>query len=140
MTNTGYSERVMDHFRNPRNVGVIDGADGVGERFNPVCGDTTRLSLRIRPSTGSGLAIVEARFQTNGCPTAIATSSIATELLAGMPLDRAAALTKEDVAKAAGGLPPNRMHCSVLVVDALRAALEDYAARSRPSTSSGPGA
>lgn len=126
MTDTGYSERVMDHFRNPRNAGVIDDADGAGERFNPVCGDTTRLSLRIRDA-----AIVEARFQTNGCPTAIATSSIATELLAGMPLDRAAALTKEDVAKAAGGLPSGRMHCSVLVVDALRAALDDYATRSR---------
>lgn len=125
MAETDYSERIMDHFRNPRNVGVIEDADGIGMHFNPVCGDTTRLSLRIRDG-----AIEEARFQTKGCPTAIATSSIATELLAGMALSEAGALTREVVTEAAGGLPLSKMHCSVLVVDALRAALEDYRARS----------
>ncbi len=124
MAESGYSELVLDHFRNPRNVGTIAEADGVGEHFNPVCGDTTVLSLRIRDG-----AIVEARFQTKGCPTAIAASSIATELLTGMSLAQAATLTREAVADAAGGLPPSKTHCSVLVIDALRAALDDYRSR-----------
>lgn len=126
MAESDYSERIMDHFRNPRNVGVIDDADGIGMHFNPVCGDTTRLSLRIRNG-----AIAEARFQTKGCPTAIATSSIATEMLEGMPVEDAEALKREDVAEAAGGLPMSKMHCSVLVVDALRAALADYRSQAK---------
>lgn len=124
MTTGGLSETVLDHFRNPRNAGFIESADGVGEHANPICGDEMRLSIRVRDGV-----IAEARFQTKGCPTAIATSSIATVLIEGMSLDAAAGVTKETIAEAAGGLPSGKMHCSVLAAGALRAALADYRSR-----------
>jgi nitrogen fixation NifU-like protein len=119
--NESYSPIVLDHFNNPRNAGVLEQPDGVGVRTNPVCGDTMRLMIRVADGR-----IAEARWQTVGCPAAIATSSIATELIAGRTLDEVAGLTKEQLADAAGGLPKSKLHCSVLAADALRAAIADY--------------
>lgn len=121
---SGYSDLVRDHFQNPRNVGAIAEADAVGYQTNPVCGDTMRLTLRI-----NGGRIVEARFQTSGCPAAIATSSVCTEMIRGQTLAEAEALTKEDYAAALGGLPASKMHCSVLAADTVRAAAADYPQR-----------
>lgn len=125
MTNEAYSAMVLDHFENPRNAGVLEDADGVGVRTNPVCGDTMRLMIRVTDGR-----IAESRWQTVGCPAAIATSSIATEMIAGRTLDEVAGLTREQIADAAGGLPRSKLHCSVLAADALRAAIADYRARS----------
>ena len=124
MTNETYSDIVLDHFANPRNAGVIENADGVGVRTNPVCGDTMRLMIRV-----AGDRIAESRWQTVGCPAAIATSSIATEMITGRTLDDVLGLTKEQIAEAAGGLPKSKLHCSVLAADALRAAIADYRSR-----------
>lgn len=121
---SGYSDLLLDHFQNPRNAGEMPDPDGVGFQTNPVCGDSMRLMLRI-----SGDRIVEARFQTAGCPAAIATSSACTEMIRGLTLEEAARLTREDFARAVGGLPPSKMHCSVLAADALRAAIDDYRRR-----------
>lgn len=121
MTTETYSNIVLDHFANPRNAGVLEDADGVGVRTNPVCGDTMRLMIRVADDH-----IAEARWQTVGCPAAIATSSIATEMITGRPLDDVLSLTKEQIAEAAGGLPKSKLHCSVLAADALRAAIADY--------------
>ena len=118
---SAYSDLVRDHFENPRNAGEIADADAMGYETNPVCGDTMRLTLRI-----NGGRIVEARFQTSGCPAAIATSSVCTEMIRGLSMTEAEALTKEDYASALGGLPPGKMHCSVLAADAVRAATADY--------------
>ena len=120
-----YTELVRDHFQNPRNAGDMPDADAVGYETNPVCGDTMRLTLRI-----AGQRIVEARFQTSGCPAAIATSSVCTEMIAGLALTEAERLRKEDFAQALGGLPPGKLHCSVLAADALQAAIADYRSRS----------
>ncbi len=120
-----YTELVRDHFQNPRNAGDMPDADAVGYETNPVCGDTMRLMLRI-----DGRRIVEARFQTSGCPAAIATSSVCTEMIAGLDLTEAERLSKEDFARALGGLPPGKLHCSVLAADALHAAIADYRSRS----------
>ena len=120
-----YTELVRDHFQNPRNAGDMPDADAVGYETNPVCGDTMRLMLRI-----DGQRIVEARFQTSGCPAAIATSSVCTEMIAGLDLAQAEGLSKEDFAQALGGLPPGKLHCSVLAADALHAAIADYRSRS----------
>ena len=119
-----YSDLVRDHFQNPRNAGEMPGADAVGFEINPVCGDSMRLMLRI-----NGERIQEARFQTSGCPAAIATSSVCTEMVTGLHLAEAARLTKADFARALGGLPPGKVHCSVLAADALRKAIEDYRQR-----------
>ncbi len=119
-----YNDKVMDHFSNPRNVGVLEDANAVGLEVNPVCGDSMRLYLRIEKGQ-----IHDARFQTAGCGAAIATSSMATELIKGMTTDQARALTKEDIEDALGGLPGNKIHCSMLAVDAIEAALQDYRAR-----------
>ena len=119
-----YSDLVRDHFQNPRNTGEIAEADAIGYETNPVCGDTMRLTLRI-----NGGRIVEARFQTSGCPAAIAAGSICTEMICGLSLAEAEALRKEDYADALGGLPPSKMHCSVLAADAVRAAGSDYRQR-----------
>ena len=119
-----YSEAVRDHFENPRNAGVIADADAVGYETNPVCGDTMRLTLRI-----NGGRIVEARFQASGCPAAMAASSVCTEMVRGLSLAEAEAVTKEQYAAALGGLPPGKMHCSVLAADAVRAAVADYRRR-----------
>ena len=124
MSDERYSDIVLDHFANPRNAGVLDDPDGVGVRTNPVCGDTMRLMIQVADGR-----IAAARWQTVGCPAAIATSSIATELIAGRTLDEVAGLTKEQIAAAAGGLPKSKLHCSVLAADALRAAIADYRSR-----------
>ncbi|MBU4556197.1 MAG: iron-sulfur cluster assembly scaffold protein [Actinobacteria bacterium] len=111
----------MDHFNNPRNVGVIDDADGIGEVGNPVCGDIMKITLKIDDDT-----IEDIKFQTLGCGAAIATSSIVTEMARGMSLEDAVAITKKQVAEELGGLPPAKMHCSVLATDGLKVAVDDY--------------
>jgi len=116
-----YSDKVMDHFNNPRNVGVIDDADGIGEVGNPVCGDIMKITLKIDDDT-----IEDIKFQTLGCGAAIATSSIVTEMARGMSLEDAVAITKKQVAEELGGLPPAKMHCSVLATDGLKVAVDDY--------------
>ena len=116
-----YSDKVMDHFMNPRNMGEIEDADGVGEVGNPACGDVMKLFLKIE-----GDRIVDAKFKTFGCGAAIASSSMTTELIKGKTIDEALKLSNEAVAEALGGLPPAKQHCSVLAEDALRQALEDY--------------
>ena len=116
-----YSEKVMDHFRNPRNVGVIENADGVGEVGNPVCGDIMKIYLKIRDDT-----IADVKFETFGCGSAIASSSMATELIKGKPISDALQLTNKAVTQALGGLPAHKLHCSVLAEEAIKAALQNY--------------
>lgn len=119
-----YSDKVMDHFTNPRNVGDMEDADGVGTVGNPTCGDAMKIYLRIREGR-----IVDAKFKTFGCGAAIAVSSMVTEMVIGKTLDEALAISKEAVASELGGLPPQKMHCSNLGADALKKAIEDYQAR-----------
>ncbi len=116
-----YSKKVMDHFRNPRNVGVIEDADGVGEVGNPLCGDMMTIYLKIKDTH-----IDDIKFQTFGCGSAIAVSSMITELAKGKSLDEAKMLTNKDVAEALEGLPKNKLHCSNLGADALQAAIRDF--------------
>ena len=116
-----YSEKVMDHFRNPRNVGVIEGADGVGEVGNAKCGDIMKIYLKI-----DGGVITDVKFETFGCGSAIASSSMATELIKGKPITEAMELTNKAVAEALDGLPAHKMHCSVLAEEAIKAAILDY--------------
>jgi nitrogen fixation NifU-like protein len=116
-----YSEKVMDHFMNPRNVGEIEDASGVGEVGNPSCGDVMRFYLKIQDGV-----IEDAKFKTFGCGAAIATSSMATEMVKGKPIEEAIKVTNNVVADALGGLPAVKMHCSVLAEEALEAALTDY--------------
>lgn len=116
-----YSEKVMDHFLNPRNVGEIPDADGVGNVGNPVCGDILRLYLKIKDGK-----IVDVKFKTFGCGAAIATSSMVTELVKGKSIEEALQISNKAVAEALGGLPPVKMHCSVLAEEALKSAIEDY--------------
>ncbi len=116
-----YSEKVMDHFRNPRNVGVIEDADGVGEVGNAKCGDIMKIYLKIRDNI-----IEDVKFETFGCGSAIASSSMATELIKGKPIDEAMTLTNKAVAEALDGLPAHKLHCSVLAEEAIKAALKDY--------------
>ena len=117
-----YSEKVMDHFRNPRNVGVIDNADGVGEVGNPVCGDIMKIYLKIN----SDQIIEEVKFETFGCGSAIASSSMATELIKGQPVSEALKLTNKAVTEALDGLPAHKIHCSVLAEEAIKKAVKDY--------------
>ena len=117
-----YSEKVMDHFLHPRNVGKIEEADGVGEVGNAKCGDIMKIFLKI---TDDGI-IEEAKFNTFGCGSAIATSSMATELIVGKPVDEALSLTNKAVVEALDGLPPVKIHCSVLAEEAVKAAIKDY--------------
>lgn len=124
-TRSIYSEKVMDHFRNPRNTGEIENADGIGREGNPVCGDIMELYLKI-----SDGIIVDAKFKTLGCGAAIATSSMVTELVKGMSVAQALELSNQAVAEALGGLPPVKMHCSMLAEEALKSALEDYMEKS----------
>lgn len=119
-----YSEKVMDHFRHPRNVGVIEDADGVGEVGNAVCGDIMKIYLKI----DDGI-VTDVRFETFGCGSAIASSSMATELIKGRPLEEAAQLSNKAVTQALDGLPAHKLHCSVLAEEAIQAALEDYRRR-----------
>lgn len=116
-----YSEKVMDHFRNPRNVGIIEGADGVGEVGNAVCGDIMKIYLKIEDGVVS-----DVKFETFGCGSAIASSSMATELIKGKPLSKVLQLTNQAVTEALGGLPAHKLHCSVLAEEAIRAAVKDY--------------
>ena len=116
-----YSETVMDHFRNPRNVGVIENADGVGEVGNAKCGDIMKIYLKIENDT-----IADVKFETFGCGSAIASSSMATEMIKGKPVSEAMKLTNKAVAEALDGLPAHKLHCSVLAEEAIRAAVKDY--------------
>ena len=116
-----YSDKVMDHFRNPRNVGVIEDADGVGEVGNTVCGDIMKMYLKIDNDI-----ITDVKFETFGCGSAIASSSMATELIKGKPVSEALQLTNKAVAEALDGLPAYKMHCSVLAEEAIKNALDDY--------------
>ena len=116
-----YSEKVMDHFRNPRNVGVIEDADGVGEVGNAKCGDIMKIYLKIKNDK-----IEDVKFETFGCGSAIASSSMATELIKGKPVSEALALTNKAVAEALDGLPAHKLHCSVLAEEAIKKAIQDY--------------
>lgn len=120
-----YSEKVMEHFRNPRNVGVIEDADGVGEVGNAKCGDIMKMYLKINDDE----IIEDVKFETFGCGSAIASSSMATELIKGKPVSEAMKLTNAAVAEALDGLPDYKMHCSVLVEEAIKSALDDYYSR-----------
>ncbi len=117
-----YSEKVMDHFRNPRNVGVIEDADGIGEVGNPVCGDIMKIYLKINDEQ----VIDDVKFETFGCGSAIASSSMATELIMGKPVSEALQLTNKAVTEALDGLPPHKLHCSVLAEEAIKSAVKDY--------------
>ena len=116
-----YSEKVMDHFRNPRNVGVIEDANAIGEVGNAKCGDIMKMYLKIENDI-----VTDVKFETFGCGSAIASSSMATELIKGKPLSEVRNLTNRAVAEALDGLPDYKMHCSVLAEEAIQAALEDY--------------
>ncbi len=116
-----YSPQVMEHFANPRNVGEIDNPDGVGTVGNPTCGDIMKMFIKVDDNV-----ITDVKFKTFGCGAAIATSSMATELIKGKTLDEALQLTNKAVAEALGGLPPVKMHCSVLAEEAVQAAIDDY--------------
>ena len=116
-----YSEKVMDHFRHPRNVGVIEDADGVGEVGSAKCGDIMKIYLKIENDI-----IADVKFETFGCGSAIASSSMATELIKGKPVSQALTLTNKAVAEALDGLPAHKMHCSVLAEEAIKKALQDY--------------
>jgi len=119
-----YSELVMEHFMNPRNVGVIENPDGVGKEGNPVCGDLMEIFIKVKDDR-----ITDIKFRTFGCGAAIATSSIATEMVKGKTLEEAEELSNRAVAEALGGLPPIKMHCSNLAADAIHAAIADYRQR-----------
>ena len=116
-----YSEKVMDHFRNPRNAGVIENADGIGQVGNARCGDIMKIYLKIENDI-----ITDVKFETFGCGSAIASSSMATELIKGKPVSEALTLTNQAVAQALDGLPAHKLHCSVLAEEAIRAAIKDY--------------
>jgi len=132
MTQFGwYSEKVVEHFQNPRNLGEIEDADGVGVVGNPVCGDMMKITLRVRDER-----IEDVKFKTFGCAAAIATSSMVTELVKGKTLDEALQVTNRDVAEALDGLPPVKMHCSLLAEEAIRAAIEDYRSACTPAAAS----
>jgi nitrogen fixation NifU-like protein len=121
MATVGYSKKVMEHFMNPRNVGVIENPDGYGKVGNPVCGDVMEIFIKIKDDV-----ITDIKFRTFGCGSAIATSSMVTELAKGKSLDEAMKLTRADVANELDGLPAQKMHCSNLAADALHEAIKDY--------------
>jgi nitrogen fixation NifU-like protein len=114
----------MDHYQHPRNVGVMDDADGVGMAENSACGDTMELYIKVQDGR-----ILVATFKTYGCPASIAASSMLTEMLRGRTMEETMGITRQDVANALGGLPPMKIHCSVLAEDAVRAAIQDYRKR-----------
>jgi nitrogen fixation protein NifU and related proteins len=120
-----YSEKVMDHFQNPRNLGKMDDADGIGEVGNAKCGDIMKMYIKVKDGI-----ITDVKFNTFGCGSAIATSSMATEMIKGKPITEALAITNKAVVEALDGLPANKIHCSVLAEEAVKAALADYYARS----------
>ncbi len=121
-----YSEKVMDHFENPRNVGEIQDADGIGQVGNPVCGDIMRMYIKVNNNI-----IEDVKFKTFGCGAAIATSSIMTELVKGKTIEDALKVSNKQVAEALDGLPPKKMHCSNLAAEAIQAAVEDYLSRNK---------
>ncbi len=125
-----YSEKVMEHFRNPRNVGEIENPDGVGEVGNPVCGDMMTFYIKVE----NGI-ITDVKFKTFGCGAAIAVSSMVSEMAKGKTIEEALKITNDQVAQELGGLPPNKMHCSNLGADALHAAIQDYLRRQQNKTS-----
>jgi len=116
-----YSDKVMDHFQNPRNVGKLDDADGIGEVGNAKCGDIMRMYIKVNDGI-----ITDCKFNTFGCGSAIATSSMATELIKGKPIEEALQLSNKAVVEALDGLPAHKIHCSVLAEEAVRAAVKDY--------------
>ena len=118
-----YSEKVMDHFQNPRNVGKMEDADGVGEVGNAKCGDIMRMYIKVDPKTQ---VITDVKFNTFGCGSAIATSSMATEMIKGKPISEALKVTNKAVTEALDGLPAHKLHCSVLAEEAIKKALKDY--------------
>lgn len=119
-----YSDTVLEHFQNPRNAGEMPDPDGDATTANPVCGDRMRVMIRVADDR-----IAEVRWLTRGCPPAIATSSFASEMVKGWTLDEVSALTRDQIAEAIGGLPKDKVHCSVLAADALRAAIANYRSR-----------
>jgi nitrogen fixation NifU-like protein len=132
---TLYNDTVMDHFLNPRNMGDVESADGVGEVGAAACGDIMKISLKIRDGK-----IEDARFKTFGCGSAIASSSMATELIKGRTLEEAKNFSNQEVVDALGGLPPVKIHCSVLAEEALKAAIEDYEAKQSTAEKAVPAA
>jgi nitrogen fixation NifU-like protein len=127
--NTQYSEKVMEHFKNPKNVGEIPDADGIGNVGNPVCGDIMRLYIKVENGR-----ISDAKFKTFGCGAAIATSSMVTELIKHKTIEEALKISNRAVAEALGGLPPIKMHCSVLAEEALKSAIDDYLKKKKKSS------
>jgi nitrogen fixation NifU-like protein len=124
MAQIGYSKKVLEHFTNPRNVGVIENPDGYGKVGDPVCGDLMEMYIKVKDDI-----ITDIKFRTFGCGSAIATSSMTTEMAKGMHVDEAMKLTRNDVATELEGLPPVKMHCSNLAADALHEAIKDYKAK-----------
>jgi len=121
-----YSEKVMEHFQNPRNVGEMESPDGIGHVGNPVCGDIMELYIKVKDDI-----IIDAKFKTFGCGAAIATSSMVTEMVKGKTIEQALKISNKAVAEALDGLPPIKMHCSALAEEALKLAIEDYLAKSK---------
>ena len=126
MSQIGYSKKVMDHFMNPRNVGEIENPDGYGKVGNPVCGDLMEMGIKVKDDV-----ITDMKFKTFGCGSAIATSSMVTELAMGMHVDEAMKITRNDVASELDGLPPQKMHCSNLAADVLHEAIKDYKSKKK---------
>ena len=125
-----YNEVVIDHLKHPRNMGEMENPDGVGEAQNPVCGDTMRLFIKVKTDR-----IIDATFLTFGCGAAIASSSIATEMIKGKTIDEALVISDQVIAKALGGLPPTKVHCSILAEKAIHAAVFDYQKKKEPRRS-----
>ena len=132
MKSTTYSDKVLDHFKNPRNVGEIENADGVGRVGNPVCGDLMWIYLKIAKNEKGEEVIEDIKFKTFGCGSAVSTSSMITEMAKGMTLDEAYKITRQNVANELDGLPPIKMHCSNLAADALKAAIDNYRLGTEP--------
>jgi len=130
MAQIGYSKKVMEHFMNPKNVGTIENPDGYGKVGNPVCGDLMEMYIKVKDDV-----ITDMKFQTFGCGSAIATSSMVTELAKGKHVDEAMKITRNDVASELDGLPPIKMHCSNLAADALHEAIKDYKSKKGPKKS-----
>ena len=132
MKSTSYSDKVLDHFRNPRNVGEIKDADGVGKVGNPVCGDLMWIYIKVGKNDKGEEIIDDIKFKTFGCGSAVSTSSMVTEMAKGMTLDKAYEITRQSVADELDGLPPIKMHCSNLAADALKAAIDNYRTGAEP--------
>ncbi|MEE9440849.1 MAG: Fe-S cluster assembly scaffold protein NifU [Candidatus Thermoplasmatota archaeon] len=126
MAGVGYSKKVMEHFMNPKNVGVIEDPDGYGKVGNPVCGDVMEIFIKVKDDI-----ITDIKFRTFGCGSAIATTSMVTELAKGKHVDEAIKITRNDVADELDGLPPQKMHCSNLAADALSEAIKDYKSKNK---------